>query len=40
MNIPEKIEVITREDEDEMLGSRGSSPADLVTNAVDVDALR
>ncbi len=40
MNIPGKIEVITREDEDEMLGSRGLSAAELVTNALDVDVLR
>ncbi len=40
MNIPGKIEVITREDEDEIMGSRGISAAELVTNALDIDALR
>lgn len=40
VNIPEKIEVITREDEDEVMGSRGSRAAELVTNTLDVNTLR
>lgn len=40
MNIPEKIEIITRQDEDEVMGSRGSGVAELVTNSVDINALR
>lgn len=40
MNISEKIEVITREDEDEVMGSRGLSATELVTNTLDVNALR
>jgi len=40
MNISEKIEVITREDEDEVMGSRGLRAAELVTSTLDVDTLR
>jgi hypothetical protein len=42
MNISnsEKIEVITREEEDGVLGSRGLRAAELITNTLDVDALR